>query len=436
VFVPLIAGHISLIFVSLRFGTKKMSSKKSSPLFPIILTVFLDLLGLGIVIPIAAPLLLTPQEGMLPLNAGLSERSIVLGFLLGIYSIAQFFGAPVLGTLADKYGRKKLLLLSLAGTCAGYVLFAIGILQRNIWLCFASRVLDGFTGGNISIANSAIADITDEKNRAKNFGLVGMSFGLGFILGPFIGGVLANPRLVSWFDYDTPYWFAALLSLVNMLVLMALFQETLRHKQERHISLATGFRNVGKAFSQRNLSAIFLTVFLVTFGFNFFTQFFQVFLIHKFSYSPTDIANLFGYIGLWLAFTQGAITRPLSKRFEPAGIVAVSTLLCAVTFPFLLLPSRSAWIYAIVPFIAILNGLATPNLTAVISMQASAQEQGSMLGIRQSMQALAMAFPPILAGFITGINVNMPMWAAAVFTLLGGLVFVLMFRKKSTVPQA
>lgn len=405
--------------------------KKKNLLFPIILTVFLDLLGLGIVIPIAAPLLLTPEEGMLPLHYDFSQRSVILGFLLGVFSIAQFFGAPILGSLADKYGRKKLMLLSIAGTLAGYVLFAIGIDERSILLCFISRILDGFTGGNISIAMSAISDITEEKDRSKNFGLIGMSFGLGFILGPFIGGILADPRLVSWFNFSTPYWFASVLSLLNMGVIWLMFRETLSKRNEAPVRLFTGFDNLQKAFRIKKLRSIFVVLFLMVFGFNFFTQFFQVFLVHKFQFKATDIAYLFAYIGLWLALTQGGINRPLSNKFKPQKLVLWSALLCAVSFPFLLLPSQAWWLYLIVPFIAIFNGINTPNLAAVISMQVNADEQGSILGIRQSVQSVAMAIPPVIAGFITSVNVALPMWAAAICTLLAWIVFRFEFLKKT-----
>lgn len=406
--------------------------KKKNQLFPIILTVFLDLLGLGIVIPIAAPLLLTPEEGMLPLHYGFSERSIILGFLLGIFSVAQFFGAPILGSLADKYGRKKLLLLSIAGTLLGYVLFAIGIAERSIVLCFISRALDGFTGGNISVAMSAISDITEEKDRAKNFGLIGMSFGLGFILGPFIGGILANSEIVSWFNYATPYWFAAILSLCNIGVMLLMFKETLVKRNDAPVNLLTGFRNVGKAFKIKKLRNIFAVLFLIVFGFNFFTQFFQVFLVKKFDYDATDIANLFAYIGLWLALAEGGLTRPLSKKFSTKTIVSWSAVLLAFVFPLLLVPEKSWWLYLIVPFIAIFSGINTPNLTALISMQAGAQEQGSILGMRQSVRSVAMAIPPIVAGFITSVNVALPIWAAGICTLLAWIVFKFVFLKEKT----
>jgi DHA1 family tetracycline resistance protein-like MFS transporter len=397
--------------------------KRKGQLFPIILTVFLDLLGLGMVIPIAAPLLLSPATGMLPSGYGFSERSIVLGFLLGVFSIAQFIGAPVLGALADRYGRKKLLLLSIAGTLVGYILFAAGIIERSIVLCFASRLLDGFTGGNISIAMSAIADVTEEKDRAKNFGLIGMSFGLGFILGPFAGGVLSDPQLVSWFNYATPYLFAAILSLFNIGVMLLVFRETLVIHKAGAVRLWTGFSNLGKAFASRDTRNIFAVLFLLVFGFNFFTQFFQVFLIHKFSFTASDIAWLFAYIGLWLALAQGLVTRPLSQKYPPATLVSVTALLGAAVFPLLLLPHQSWWLYLIVPFIAVFNGVNTPNLTAVISMQADKDGQGSILGIRQSVLSAAMAIPPIIAGFITSVDVSLPIWAAGLSTFAGWALF-------------
>ncbi|MGZ4048911.1 MAG: MFS transporter, partial [Bacteroidia bacterium] len=151
-----------------------------SPLFTIFLTVFIDMLGVGIVIPVIAALLMDPGYSMLPAATSISTRTILLGFLIAAYPLAQFFGAPMLGALSDRYGRRKLLGLSLFGTLIGYLLFATAILEHNIFMLFASRILDGFTGGNISVALSAISDFSDEKSKSKNFGMVGAAFGLGF----------------------------------------------------------------------------------------------------------------------------------------------------------------------------------------------------------------------------------------------------------------
>jgi DHA1 family tetracycline resistance protein-like MFS transporter len=406
------------------------STKNKSPLLTIFLTVFIDLLGVGIVIPVIGPLLLDTSHQMLPMDMTLQTRTILLGFLIAAFPLAQFFGAPMLGALSDRYGRKKMLTFSLFGTLLGYILFAVAILQQNIFILFASRILDGFTGGNISIALSSISDISDEKSKAKNFGMVGAAFGLGFILGPYIGGKLADPSIVSWFNTATPFWFAAILSTLNLVFVFVSFPETLKEKRHTPVSLFTGVRNIGKAFQLTHLRNIFMVVFFITLGFNFFTQFFQVFLINKFQYTISQIADIFAYIGIWIVFAQGGLQRPFSKKFTPLSILQFSAVLLGITLPLLLIPSESKYIFFVLPFIAIFQGLTQPNITSVVSSQAGKDEQGQILGINQSIQSLGMAIPPIVASYITTININLPILTASVCIITGWLILMLFFRKK------
>ena len=408
------------------------AAKQRSPLLTIFLTVFINLLGVGIVIPVIAPLLLDPIHNMLPFETTQHTRSIILGFLISSFPLAQFFGAPMLGALSDRYGRKKLLALSLFGTVIGYILFATAIIEHNIYLLFFSRVLDGFTGGNISIALSAISDLSDEKTKAKNFGMVGAAFGLGFILGPFIGGKLADPAVVSWFNPATPFWFAALLAAFNLLFVFTAFPETLKKSRNTAVSLFTGIRNISVAFKLQHLRIIFLVVFLLTLGFNFFTQFFSVFLIHKFDYKISEIANVFAFIGVWIVFAQGGLQRPLAKKYLPLSIIRISALLLGITLPLLLIPSSSqvVFIFYILPFISIFQGLTQPNITAVVSSQVGVNEQGEILGINQSIQSLGMAIPPIIAGFINLVNPNLPIAVASICTILGWFILICFFKSK------
>ena len=407
-----------------------MKNKKFT-ILPIFFTVFLDLLGLGIVIPILPAVLLDPRSAVLPFSYDFSTRTLIYGFLIASYPLAQFFGAPILGTLVDQKGRKKLLTVSLLGTLIGYILFALGIIYNDIYLLFIGRILDGFTGGNISIAQSAIADISTPETKSRNFGLIGMAFGLGFIIGPYIGGKLADPSIVSWFTYATPFWLSVILTSINILLVLLYFPETLVNATKAaKVSAFTGFKNIKKAFTYKDLRTMFLVGFLLTVGFNFFTQFFQVFLIGKFQFNQSKIGDLFAYMGLWIAVTQGAILRPLSKKFKPMNILSVSIILLALTFPLLLIPTKAMWIYVIIPFIAIFQGLTQPNSTAIISNLADKAKQGEILGINQSIMSLAQAIPPIIAGFITSISLNLPTIFAAGSTLIAWLIFKVFFIKQ------
>src|SRR5437868_5332440 len=210
---------------------QKLSEKLQHKALPIVLlTIFLDVLGVGVLIPIIPQLLANPRSSFYLLPAGWTFKGglILLGWLVAIYPLMQFIATPILGQLSDRFGRKPLLGFSIFGTAVGYVLFAIGILHHNIPLLFFSRALDGITGGNLSVAQAVIADVTPPKDRIKRFALIGAAFGMGFVLGPYIGAKLASPNISfyglfhtpHWFNPALPFWFTAALSLINFLLII------------------------------------------------------------------------------------------------------------------------------------------------------------------------------------------------------------------------
>lgn len=408
---------------------------KRNKIFPIFFTVFLDLLGLGIVIPILPAVLLDPIGGILPLNYSYSLRLQLYGLLTAAYPIAQFFGAPILGALADSNGRKKLLLLSLLGTLCGYIIFTVGIIEGKLYLLFLGRIIDGFTGGNISIAQSAIADISSEKTKSRNFGFVGMAFGLGFVIGPYIGGKLSDHNIVEWFSYDTPFFLSIILTLINIFLVIWSFPETLPVRRAAKIYIFSGFENIRRAFNYKELRIMFIVVFMLNIGHNFFTKFLQVFLMTKFNYTQSKIGDFYGYMGLWIALSQGVILRCLSKKYSPASILSVSVVMSAFIIPLILLPNNTVWLYLIIPFIAVLQGMNQPNTSAIVSNLAGEDKQGEILGINQSTQAISQAIPPLIAGFVTSININLPTIFSAAATILAWAVFIIFFIGKLKVSQ-
>lgn len=406
-----------------------MNTKSPSPLFTIFLTVFIDMLGIGIIIPVLPALFFEPETSILSAQVDDTTRSLLYGALLAAFPLFQFFGAPMLGSLSDRYGRKPILLASQTGTMFGYVLLALAIYWQNIPLLFFSRILPGFTGGNIAVILSSIADVSDDDSKAKNFGLVGMAFGLGFILGPTIGGILADDTVVSWFKASTPFWFTAILTLLNVLFVIYAFPETLQNKRITKVSLFSGIRNLVYSFKTPNLRRIFIVVLLISLGFTFFTQFFAVYLIQDFEYSEKSIGLLFGWVGIWLAITQGVFVRRLSNYFKPQQILSYSILGLSASLVIILLPSTDLGLYMLNPLIAIAQGITSPNLTATISMQANAGQQGEILGINQSMQSLGAFIPPLIGGYLITFGANVPIWVGAFLVLLAWGMFIAFFRK-------
>jgi DHA1 family tetracycline resistance protein-like MFS transporter len=399
-----------------------MSAIKRNPILAVFITVFIDMLGVGIIIPIFAPLIVRNEYGLMPLATSEATRNLTYGILSATFAIFQFFGAPILGGLADKYGRKKILRFSLLGTFVGYVLFALAVHYRLLWLVFIARALPGFMGGNISIVLASLADISDPKDRAKNFGLVGMAFGLGFILGPFIGGTLGK------IDLALPLWCTAALTLLNIVLVIIQFPETFVPSGNGTVSLLTGIRNVKRALKMKELDVVFLTLFLQAFGFSFFMQFFQVYLIKQYDFSQVQIGQMFGYIGIWIAITQGGITRLVSKRFSSPQILQVTLLGLSLSLWLILGPSALWMLFVTQPLVALFQGLSQPNLTSIVSVLTPKDTQGEILGIQQSVQSLAFAIPPIIAGVVVSIDVRLPIFLAGLSIFIAWLVFVFGFR--------
>ncbi len=403
--------------------------------FPLFFTVFLDLLGLGIVIPIFAQLFLA-QNGLLPVSYPLWVRTLLYGIFISSYPFAQFFGAPVLGALSDTYGRKKLLLLSLAGTVIGYILIGIAVTMQTLLLAYIGRLLDGFTGGNISLVMSSMADLSDKSNKAKNFGLIGMAFGLGFIMGPYVGGRLADPSVVRWFTFATPFWFTAFLCMINIILVIWSFQETLGARVSQQLPqrvfhssiIFSSILHLKKAYALAELRNMFLVVFLFTFGFTFFTQFFQVFLIQRFSFDQTHIGELYAYMGVWIVLAQGGVMRITAKLWKPQQILVVAPLVLSFVLPVLLWPHVPYYLWLILPFVSLSHGLTHPNAVALVSNLASKDKQGEILGINQSIVSAAQAVPPLIAGVAVSININLPILFAGLSTLVGWIIFLLFVR--------
>jgi len=361
---------------------------KRSPLIVIFTTVFIDLVGFGIVIPV----LPFYAEGT-AFNA--TPRTV--GLLFASYSIMQLIFSPILGGLSDKHGRRPVLLLSIIGTGIGFLILGMA---TTLWMLFIGRILDGITGGNISTAQAYIADVTTEENRAKGMGLIGAAFGLGFIFGPAIGGILSH-----W-GIHVPFFFAAALCFANATLLFFTLPETVTADHPAKHSAAGG-RSLGHVIAslkQPKLAYVLVIYFLFIVAFSIMTTSFSLYTMFRFGYDAQHTGYLFAYVGLIAVIIQGGLIGRLVKRFGEIPLVIFGALCFAISlFAVPFVGPAAGGLGALLlggGVFSMGNSLATPALTSLASKSVGPAEQGVVLGVTQSTASLARAVGPSLAAIL------------------------------------
>ena len=397
----------------------------------IFFTILVDMLGVGVLIPIFPMLIATTSPFRItPPSWTYQENVILLGWLLTCFPLAQFFASPILGQLADRFGRKNILSISIAGTAISYILFAIGVLNKNLPLLFIARIIDGMSGGNISVAQAVIGDVSSAKNRAKNFGLIGMTFGLGFIIGPVIGGKLSDPELVSWFNVATPFWFATILSFINAFLVIKLLPETLPNRIIKKIDITRPIQNIVKAFTYEGLKSVVPATFCFNVGFTFFTTFWGVVLAEQFNFTQGKIGNFYGYVGIMIVLAQAIVVRGISGRVKDYKILRFSVLgsgLCLFGY-YLIQPTHYQFIYFIPPIMATCNSLSMAFGVSLLTRITPAEVRGEVMGINSSVNALGQAIPAILAGYIASHHARLPILVGGICVCTGWIVFLIIFK--------
>jgi MFS transporter, DHA1 family, tetracycline resistance protein len=352
-----------------------------SPLAIIFLTVFIDLLGFGIIIP------------LLPFYAerfGGSAETVAL--LSASFSAMQFVFMPIWGRLSDRVGRRPILLLGLFGSFASYLAFG---LAGSLPLLFVSRMFAGIAGATVSTAQAFIADTTTPENRAKGMGLVGAAFGLGFIFGPALGGVLSR-----W-GHIVPPLFASALSLFNLGAAWFLLPESRpahvpRTEREAHSRLEA----LRKALTRPTLPALLAVYVTVVAAFSGFETTFALFSERRFGFTEETIGYLFAYVGLVLSIVQGGLVGRVVRRFGEARLVPPAILMVAAGLA-LIGMSRSVFeLFVANGVLAIGMGFNTPALTALISKRSDPEDQGGVLGVSQGLASLARIVGPAWGGYL------------------------------------
>ena len=376
----------------------------------ILLTVFIDMLGLGLLVPV------------IPFVARqFSESAITVGLLSMSFALFQFFSAPILGRLSDRHGRRPLLLFSLFGSAIGYLLFG---LAHSLVLLFVARIVDGISGGNSSIAQAYIADVTEPKNRSRNFGMLGAAFGLGFIIGPAMGGALSH-----FWGLSAPAFFAAALALSNTVFGFFVLPETRPLEKRTHVAMTFRALNpisgVIRGMQHEHLGPVFLAIFAFNLAFSGLQSNFALFTRARFGWGPQENAALFVVIGVVTAVTQAGIVRRLVKSYRDQSIALVGLMIQSVAY---LLTAFAPVAWAIYVWQAVMSfgvGITIPTLQGVVSNSVSDQEQGMMLGTMQSVMALTRIVGPVGAGVVFDwLGPGAPYWTGSIMIAIAAVLIM------------
>ncbi|MBI3939364.1 MAG: MFS transporter [Acidobacteria bacterium] len=370
---------------------------RNSPLLPIFLIVLVDILGMSIILP------------LLPFYAeSLGATPLVVGLLIATYAACTLIAGPPLGRISDRIGRRPVLLVSQMGTLIGFLILAFA---GSLWVVFMARVIDGLTAGNLSLAQAYISDVTEPENRAKSFGIIGIAFGIGFLIGPAISGFL------SQFDYQYPVFAAAALSATSIVATYFLLPASTHLPVPRPgvpdgAPPPTGSRlgllewgSYVRYFRRPELGVLLWQFSLFAFAFATFFSGFALFAERRFMvngapFGPKQVGYVFAYVGLLGILMQGGLLGRLVRRFGEQTLISAGMLSATLGYAFLGFTYRVPQLLLVSAVSAFGNGALRPALTSLITQRAARHEQGVVLGLTQSLNSAAQIVAPIGVGFL------------------------------------
>lgn len=373
---------------------------KRPPLVFIFITVFVDMLGYSMMIPLL-PFFVTQNGG----------NAAIAGGLGSFYAFLQLFSGPVLGSLSDRVGRKPVLLACLLGTASAYALFG---LAGSLWALFAAVLLDGLTGNNLTTAYAYIADVTDADNRARGMGLVGAAFGLGLMAGPALGGLL------SGYGLAVPAFAAAAIALLNVLYGWVFLPESLSpaRRSVKPISF-NALAQLRDIFSIAPIRLLLVSIFVLNLAFSGLQTNFPLFSNARFGWDPRQNGLFFAYVGVVAVFVQGFLYGRIQPIFQERRLAFYGLGLMSLGMAGIAAAPAPWALYPAVGIAALGSGMSIPSLSGIISNRIHESQQGQLMGGQQALLSLATVLGPSLAGLsFQFIAAPAPYWIGSALAMI------------------
>jgi len=396
---------------------------------PLYIVIFIGFLGYSLTITILTPLILNDSGGVLaslPIDA---DRLIVLGIVLALYPLGQFFGSPVLGALSDRFGRKPVLLVSLTISTIGYAGFAYALYTKNLPLFMLVSLIIGLSESNIVIAQSAIADISTTKNRTRMFAYINLSASGAFVIGPLAGGMLADPNIVPWFSYDTPYRAVFFLLFCTTILTYSSFKETRPKEARREVGYMEAFTNLATVFTSGRLRVIYFINFLIYFAIFGFFRSFPMYLVEEYGMGVSEVALFIAWNAVPVVVASLWLIGYLAKYYSSRAITIYSSILFGISALLVIIPEPQWALWITLFFPGLMLAVALPACTSMLSFMVVGEQQGSVLGNNLSLEVGAEVLSGLAAGFLAAYLIELPMFVVAAIAIGAGLMLATIVKR-------
>lgn len=393
-------------------------------LLPLYMVIFMGFVGYSLMITVFTPMIMQNESGIVPADASLSMRVILLGILLSLYPLGQFFASSVIGALSDRFGRKPLLLLTLLLTSGCYVLIAISLMIPSLSLLMTFSFIAGLSEANIAIAQSAIADVTTEKNRTHYFGYIYLSASSAYIVGPLLGGKLSDPSLGNT---AMPFWIVFILLLLTAIWTLFKFQETKKAKSSEKLHYLQAFTNILHVFTSKRLRAFYGINFLLYLSIFGFFRCYPMYIVDAFQMNVSQESVFIAWVAVPLILANLGLTGLIARRLSPKNMTIYSAVFTGIWMIIIIVPSFQSALWVTLFFTSFGLSLCLPACASMLSLQASNHEQGSVMGNNQSLQVGAEALSGIIGGLLAAIFIKLSLIVLGSIALIGA--FLLLIKK-------
>jgi len=400
------------------------------PLMPLYLVILVAFAGYGLMVSIFIPMLMH-DTGFFDKSVPTATRAIYGGILLALYPLGQFLGAPVIGSLADKFGRKRVLTISLVFTIFFYIVIAYSIDIKFLWLLMGACFLAGLTESNVAICQSAIADVSTKDDRGRLFSYLYTSMSLGYFVGPLAGGQLA-----VHFSLSTPFWIATVLLVFVYIWVWISFHDPFVPDRNKVISYFKTFTNLASVFTDFPIRRVYLVNFLIYFGVFGLARVIQIYIIDEWNFGIDKVTLYYAILSGMCAVSNMIFFAPISKRFSLKAITIWSSVIGGLMILIIVVPKSeySIWYTSIPAFFILMWGISACG--AYLSNLVSPERQGRVLGNNLALQVGAESIGAAVGGFLAAIFIPLPILVYGVVTILGGLLLITYKKRKESVSTS